>query len=67
VNPGHVFPSSFAVAAIVIGAIWIIQGLGMANTGSFMDGNRFWAVVGAILVLVGLGTLIVRRLRRPHS
>ncbi len=61
------FPSSFAVGAMIIGAIWIVQGLGMANTGSFMDGNIFWAAMGLILVLIGFGTLIARRRRPPGS
>jgi hypothetical protein len=52
---------------MIIGAIWIIQGLGMADTGSFMDGNVFWAVMGLILVLFGLGALAVRRKPPPGS
>jgi hypothetical protein len=61
------FPSSFAVAAVIIGVIWIIQGLGFSNTGSFMEGDALWAVIGTFLLLFGLGTLVVRRMRRPGS
>jgi hypothetical protein len=56
-----VFPNSFAGAAIAIGAIWIIQGLGIAKTGSFMDRDPRWAIIGTMLVVGGVATLLVRR------
>ena len=38
------------------GVIWIGQGLGWI-TGSFMTGSTFWAVTGAVCVVVGIGLL----------
>jgi hypothetical protein len=43
-----------AVVMIVIGAAWIGQGLGLFPGTGFMDGDRTWAVIGAVLVLGGL-------------
>ena len=38
------------------GVVWIGQGLGWI-TGSFMTGSAFWAVTGAVCVVVALGLL----------
>jgi hypothetical protein len=41
---------------IVTGAVWIGQGLDLIQ-GSSMTGSTFWAVVGALCVVGGLGLL----------
>lgn len=51
------------IIAVVIGAVWVGQGLGYLP-GSFMTGNRFWFWVGAACVLAGLAILFASR-RRP--
>lgn len=51
------------VLAIIIGAIWFLQGIGILP-GSFMTGQVRWAIYGAVLAVVGLGVLIWAR-RRP--
>lgn len=38
------------------GVVWIGQGLGWI-TGSFMTGSTFWAVTGAVCVVVAIGLL----------
>lgn len=48
---------------MIVGAIWVVQGAGLAPTGSFMDGQRMWAVLGALLLLVGIVSVVVRRCR----
>ncbi len=40
-----------AVVLFLLGAVWIGQGIGLI-AGSAMTGSMFWAVVGAILVVV---------------
>ena len=55
------FPRSFASVLMIVGAIWVIQGLGIVATGSFMDGERFWAVLGGAAFVVGLGAFLFRR------
>jgi hypothetical protein len=39
---------------IIVGAVWIGQGLGLFQGSGFMDNNRIWAVIGAGLVVAGL-------------
>jgi hypothetical protein len=49
--------------AILIGAVWILQGAGMLP-GSFMTGQRIWLVIGIVVAIVGL-VLAVNGFRRP--
>ena len=37
---------------ILMGCVWLLQGIGILP-GSFMTGQPFWAVMGAIFVVVG--------------
>ena len=50
------------IIAILLGALWVGQGLGYLP-GSVMSGVRFWFWVGAALVLVGLALLFAARRR----
>jgi hypothetical protein len=54
------------VAALLVGLLWIGQGLGliMWPSSSFMLAQRQWAVYGAILVV--LGALLLWRARRTR-
>ncbi len=51
------------VVAIVVGAIWTGQGMGLIP-GSFMTGDTKWLIIGLIVALVGV-VLLVLGLRRP--
>ena len=53
-----------SAAIVVAGAIFIGQGLGVLQGRSFMVGDRSWALIGAVLVVVGTA-LGWRELRRP--
>ena len=50
------------------GAVWTLQGLGYIG-GSFMSGATLWAVIGPIVLLVGLAIiyLALRGRRRSGS
>lgn len=37
---------------VLMGGTWLLQGVGILP-GSFMTGQAFWAVVGAIVLVVG--------------
>jgi hypothetical protein len=47
--------------AILIGVIWIVQGLGYLK-GSFMTGHLIWTVIGGVVVIGGL--VAIARSRR---
>lgn len=42
------------VLIAVAGAIWILQGLNVIISASFMTGSRIWVVIGAVAVVGGL-------------
>jgi hypothetical protein len=44
------------VVLILTGVVWIGQGTRLIQ-GSSMTGSTFWAVVGGVCILVGLGLL----------
>jgi hypothetical protein len=37
---------------ILMGGVWLLQGIGILP-GSFMTGQVFWAVIGAVFMAVG--------------
>lgn len=41
------------VILVVVGLVWTLQGLGVLG-GSVMSGSSLWAIIGPIVVLVGL-------------
>ena len=45
----------------LVGIVWLLQGVGILP-GSFMTGQSFWAVMGAIFLVVG-GLLVFAGLR----
>ena len=51
-----------AAVLIVIGVVWALQGLGVMG-GSAMSGNSMWAVIGPIVMVVGIvvGLVALRR------
>ena len=61
-------PFAGGLLAIVLGAVWTVQGLGLVESGSVMDGVTFWAFVGPVVAVVGLVLIVLAmraRGRRP--
>lgn len=59
-------PLTLGLLAVVLGAVWTVQGLGYVS-GSVMTDQRIWVLLGPLLVLVGLGALwFGMRARRPR-
>jgi hypothetical protein len=57
-----------AGAIALVGAIWIGQGLGILRGTSFMVSQPFWAVAGAVLVVVSVSLAIIAwRSQRPKT
>ena len=42
------------VFLVLLGGVWLIQGLGVVPTGSFMDGQGVWALIGGAMVAGGI-------------
>jgi len=57
----HVFAIisvALGVLLMIMGCIWVLQGLGIAFLDSFMANDIQWSVYGALLALVGLGHIV---------
>jgi uncharacterized membrane protein HdeD (DUF308 family) len=50
------------VLFLIVGCIWFLQGINVLP-GSFMTGQRQWAVYGALLALAGIAILLRPRRR----
>jgi len=44
------------VVLCLVGAVWFLQGINVLG-GSGMSGEAFWAVAGAVLLVIGIGLL----------
>ena len=49
-------PTVVGLVLLLTGVVWFLQGIRILP-GSFMTGSRFWAVTGAVFVLVGVAIL----------
>jgi hypothetical protein len=49
---------TLGVLAIVLGALWTLQGLDIL-TDSKMSGNQLWAIVGPAVAAVGLVLIVI--------
>ena len=54
---------SAGLLALVLGAVWTLQGLGYL-TDSLMTDEPVWAAVGGALILVGLVLIVIGMRRR---
>ena len=48
-----------AVCLVVLGLVWIGQGIGLLRSSSFMTDDPFWAVVGLGFVAAGIVFLVI--------
>jgi hypothetical protein len=46
---------------VLVGGVWLLQGVGILP-GSFMTGQPFWAIAGAVFLAVG-GLLVLAGFR----
>ncbi|HEX7939660.1 MAG TPA: hypothetical protein VF483_11795 [Gemmatimonadaceae bacterium] len=48
---------------LLVGSVWFLQGINVLP-GSFMSGQAKWAVIGGLLLVVGVGALAFANRRR---
>jgi hypothetical protein len=54
----RVVSSLIGVAMILMGSVWMLQGLNLAFRVGFMVGNYHWTIYGALLALVGVAEVV---------
>ncbi|SEL32178.1 hypothetical protein SAMN05414137_107271 [Streptacidiphilus jiangxiensis] len=59
-------PRIIGVVLVVLGGVWIAQGVGALH-GSMMSGHPGYAALGAVTVLAGLVLLVLGWIRRPRG
>ncbi|MCX4099056.1 LPXTG cell wall anchor domain-containing protein [Nocardia sp. alder85J] len=52
------------VVLVLLGALWTCQGLNLLGQTGGMNGQSIWAVIGLIVVVVGLVVAFAGRRRR---
>jgi len=54
----RIVSSLIGIAMILMGTVWMLQGLNLAFRVGFMVGNPRWTLYGAILTVVGIAQLV---------
>jgi cytochrome bd-type quinol oxidase subunit 2 len=54
------------VIGVALGALWTLQGLNVIKGSSAMSGNSTWAIIGPIVLVVGLLLFLVGVRRRSR-
>ena len=54
----RIVSSLIGIAMILMGTVWMLQGLNLAFRVGFMVGNPRWTLYGAILTIVGIAQLV---------
>jgi hypothetical protein len=59
--------SLIGIAMILMGTVWILQGLNVAFRVGFMVGNYHWTIYGVILALLGVAQVVWSNTRQPRD
>jgi hypothetical protein len=54
----RIVSSLIGLAMILMGTVWMLQGLNLAFRVGFMVGDRHWTIYGAILALFGVAQVV---------
>jgi hypothetical protein len=63
----RVVSSIIGIAMILMGIVWMLQGLNLAFRRGFMVGDYHWTIYGAILALVGVAQVAWSNTRQTKS
>jgi len=63
----RVVSSLIGVAMILMGIVWVLQGLNLAFRVGFMVGDYHWTIYGSILALVGAAQVLWSNLRQSRT
>ena len=62
---GRAISTLVGLLLILMGCVWVLQGLNVAFLDSFMAGDPQWAVYGCIAVLLGILQVAWSNSRQP--
>ena len=58
--------SLLGLAMVLLGGVWILQGLDLAFRVGFMVGDKQWVLWGAILAILGVGQIVWSNTREHY-
>jgi hypothetical protein len=59
--------SLLGLAMVMMGIVWMLQGLNLAFRVGFMVGDRHWTIYGALLAVVGIAQVVWSNTRQTRS
>jgi len=62
----RIVSSLIGLAMILMGTVWMLQGLNLAFRVGFMVGDRHWTIYGAILALFGVAQVVWSNTRQKN-
>jgi hypothetical protein len=62
----RIVSSLVGIAMILMGIVWILQGLNLAFRVGFMVGDFHWTIYGAILALAGVAQVVWSNTRQTR-
>jgi hypothetical protein len=63
----RIVSSLIGIAMVLMGIVWMLQGLNLAFRVGFMVGDIRWTVYGAILALFGIGQVVWSNTRQTKG
>jgi hypothetical protein len=63
----RVVSSLLGLAMVMMGIVWMLQGLNLAFRVGFMVGDKHWTIYGALLAVVGVAQVVWSNTRQPRS
>jgi hypothetical protein len=63
----RIVSSLIGLVMVLMGIVWMLQGMNLAFRVGFMVGDYHWTIYGAILALVGVCQLIWSNTRQARS
>lgn len=54
----RVVSTLIGIVMILMGGVWVLQGLNLAFRVGFMVGNYHWTIYGTVLALVGVAQIV---------
>ena len=63
----RIVSSLIGVAMMLMGIVWVLQGLNLAFRVGFMVGDYHWIIYGSILALVGAAQVLWSNLRQSKT
>jgi hypothetical protein len=61
-----IFLNVLGIVCLPVGAVWILQGTKILNSG-FMAGHRRWILIGGVILIAGIVILIFNNRKKAKT